>query len=270
MRVSVGVIILVLCAISSCRDKVVCPAYQSTYILDDSVRMTYYSYLWKLDEGERQNFLAKEKAKDSIPNTVSNTPSAEYFAYVEPYIPPVEKVNKNQYGIIKYQPFWIKNARLRTAPKVNVHKPVFDEEEFDQEGTFLAGDFAVTDSLGNVTDSTVVKIPLSLQGGDQNKKGPRYLYNYELNDQHNMEQVYYNKYFGEYLVDRRPPPQPDTLQNQVDLPDSLQKKKKGFFKNLFKKKNKAVSDSTAVDPELLEEDPVDEDENTEEGEGGND
>lgn len=267
MRVSVGVIILVLCAFSSCRDKVVCPAYQSTYILDDSVRQTYYSYLWKLDEGERQNFLAKEKAKDSIPNSVSNTPSAEYFAYVQPYIPPVEKVNKNQFGIIKYQPFWIKNARLRTAPKVNIHKPVFDEEEFNQEGTFLAGDFAITDSLGNVSDTTVVKIPLSLQNNDSKKKGSRYLYNYALNDQHNMEQVYYNKYFGEYLVDKRPPVLADSLQNKLDLPDSLRKEKKGFFKNLFKKKSKTESDSTAVDPQLLKEDS-EVDDSEEEGEGG--
>lgn len=270
MRVSVGVIILVLCAFSSCRDKVICPAYQSTYLLDDSVRQTYYSYLWKIDEKERQSFLAKEKAKDSIPNSVSNTPSADYFAYVEPYMPPVEKVNKDKYGMLKYQPFWIKNARLRTAPKVNVHKPVFEEEAFDQEGTFLAGDFAITDSLGNVTDTTVVTVPLSLQNDSLKKQGSKFLYNYRIDDSHNMEQVYYNKYFAELLVDRRPPPQVDSTKIKSLLPDSLQQKKgmKGLFKNIFKKKNKSASDSTAVDPVLLEEDATEEEEPKEEG-GGN-
>jgi len=276
MRVSVGVIILVLCAFSSCRDRVICPAYQSTYILDDSVRQTYYSYLWKLDENERQSFLAKEKAKDSIPGTVSYTPSAEYFAYVEPYIPPVEKVNKNKYGIIKYQPFWIKNARLRSAPMVDIHPPVFDEEEFTEEGTFLAGDFAITDSLTNINDTSKVVIPLSLQQDSLENQGPKFLYNYRVDDNFNMEQVYYNKYFAELFIDKRPPVQPDSLQNKTAVPDSLQTEKKGikgFFKNLFKKKKKVESDSTSVDPSLLDDatipEETTEEEDEEEGGGNN-
>ncbi|MGB3464273.1 MAG: hypothetical protein WBA74_03350 [Cyclobacteriaceae bacterium] len=274
MRVAVGVIILVLCVCSSCRDRVVCPAYQSTYILDDSVRQTYYSYLWKLDEKERQNFLAKEKAKDSIPNSFSRTPSAEYFAYVEEYVVPERELRKNQYGIIKYEPWWIKTASLRTAPKVNVHKPVFEEEEFTEEGTFLAGDFAVLDSLGNPGDSVEVKIPMALQRDSLKNKGTQYLYDYRPDDDFNMEQIYYNKYFGEYLVDRAGMARRDSLAKRQanTIPDSLdtsENKKKGFFKNLFKKKNKNPSDSTAVDPMLLEEDPEDTSEETTEEEGGN-
>lgn len=273
MRLSVGVIILVLCVISSCRDRVVCPAYQSTYILDDSVRQTFYSYLWKLDEKERQNFLAQEKAKDSIPGSVSRTPSAEYFAYVKPYVPPVEEVKKNQYGIVKYQPFWVKNLKLQTAPKVNVHAPVFDEEAFEEEGTFLADDFAAKDSLATNGDSTKVSIPLAAQSDSLKRQGPRFLYNYKINDQHNVEQMYYNKYFAELLIDKSPPPKTEAPSADVNLPDSLQTKKKvgGFFKNLFKgKKNKAAADSTNLNQNAVPDDTQTDtgDEGTEEEEGG--
>lgn len=272
MRVSVGVIILVLCAFSSCRDRVVCPAYQSTYILDDSVRQTYHSYLWKLEESERQEFLAKEKAKDSIPGETSRTPSAEYFAYVADYKVPERELKKNQYGMIKYQPWWVRQASLRTAPKINVHKPVFEEEEFDEEGTFLAGDFAVLDSAGNPGDSVEVRIPMALRQDSLKNKGPQYLYKYRPDDNFNMEQIYYNKYLGEYLVDKAGMARRDSLRKKAAaaaLPDSLNttgKEKKGFFKNLFKKKNKNQADSTAKDPVLPPEE-TGEANTEEEGEG---
>ena len=42
----------------------ICPAFQSTYILDDSTRQAYFSYVWQLDENTRTQFLAKQKGQD--------------------------------------------------------------------------------------------------------------------------------------------------------------------------------------------------------------
>lgn len=35
--------VLIVAMFSSCQERMVCPAYQSTYILDDSVRSTFFS-----------------------------------------------------------------------------------------------------------------------------------------------------------------------------------------------------------------------------------
>ena len=35
--------VLTLCLLASCQERMVCPAYQSTYILDDSVRSIFFS-----------------------------------------------------------------------------------------------------------------------------------------------------------------------------------------------------------------------------------
>ncbi len=269
MRLTVSVII-VLCIFSSCRDRVVCPAYQSTYILDDSVRQTYYSYLWKLDKEERQNFLAREAAKDSVPEAISYTPPSEYFAYVEPLIPPVEVVKKNKFGIIKYKPFWLKNASLRTAPKENVHKPIFKEEVFDKEGEFLAADFALLDSLGNSQDSSAVDIPLALKNDSIENAAPKFLYGYKVDDNFNMEQVYYNKYFRKLFIDNRPKPKLDSLAALKLAVDSVSTDTKkgigGFFKGLFKKKDKKKKNPIEDDEELDEEAIPEEEEELEEEE----
>ena len=118
---------------------------------------------------------------------------------------------------------------MRSAPKEDIHAPII-EEEFTEEGTFLAGDFAAKDSLGIRNDSVAVKVPLAVRSDSLKKQGPRFLYNYKIDDQHNMEQVYYNKYFAELLIDRRPPPAVDSTAFNPNLPDSLQTKgkKKGL------------------------------------------
>lgn len=231
---------LMAMVISSCQDKVICPAFQSTYILDDSVRQTYFSYLWKLDEAERQSYLAQQAAKDTIPDEVSTTPRAEYFAYVEPYIPPVEQVKKNKYGIIRYQPYLLKQFRMRTAPMENVLGLPKEPEVIDDQGQFVASDFQPGDSLSvstdslslavndsvNYADTIVVDVPLAVRVEED--KGPKYLYKYDPENRvYNMDQVYYNKYFGEQLVYKPPKKLPEQPQ------DSLAEEKQGFFKRLF-------------------------------------
>ncbi len=247
-------VMLVVMVVSSCRDKVICPAFQSTYILDDSVRQTYFSYLWKLDEKERQAYLAKQTAKDTIPDEVSTTPRAEYFAYVEPYIPPVEEVKKNKYGIIRYQPYLLKQFRMRTAPMENVLGLPKEPEVIDDEGVFIASDFQSGDSLAlsrdslafarndtvNFADTIIVDVPLAVR--TQEDQGPKYLYKYDPENRvYNMDQVYYNKYFGESLVYKprpKPPAQPQ---------DSLANNKGSFFKRLFGKGKVEVDSTFNVD-----------------------
>ncbi len=220
--------------LSSCYDKVICPSYQSTYILDDSVRQTYFSYLWKLDEGERQAYLAQQVAKDTIEGEEpDNVPRAEYFAYVEPHKVPERDLKKTKFGIVRYTPYLVKNYQMRTVPMENVlGLPV--EEVVEEEGEFYASDFADTtaiagaDSLYSESDTVEVDIPLAVRSED---KGPKYLYKYDPENRvYNMDQVYYNKYFGESLIPKPKPPAPidSTAVDSVATGEKV-----GFFKRLF-------------------------------------
>ena len=283
----VKIAIVILLIAISCRDKVICPAFQSTYILDDSTRIAYYSYAWKLDDQTRQQYFASLPASADT-NSTNEDPMMRYFAYAEQIVPPVQQVNKTKFGIVKYEPYWLKNYRLRTAPKENKlgPGPVQTEEEIDA-GEFVASDFASdsleTDSVAMVSpsDSTGMLPEDSLSGEFLAKKSeedePKYLYRYDPEDDFNVEQEYYNKYFGEKFIDNRP--------ERIDPSDTTAAREGGFldfFRNLFGNKKNISSDSTSVvqQPEPSESSPPTQpldsiqnnpspQENPEEEEGGN-
>ncbi len=283
MRVLCVFLVTILLS-SACRDKVVCPAFQSTYILDDSTRMAYYSYAWQLDDITRQQYIASLNAVDtsSAAGAMGDSPSGDwskYFTHVEEYVPPPAKVRKNKYGIVKYEPYWLKTLRMKTAPKENVLAPEVEIAAPIDEGEFFASDFgddspgvAVgldplsvgTDSLSVGLDSAAVGIdslgavPGAVAAVPQEPPPPKYRYRYDPEDNFNVEQDYYNKYYGSLLLappPRKKPQQVDSLGNAV-VPDSLAAEQ-GFFsslKNLFKKKSKEVLDE-ATEEALLEDDP---------------
>ncbi len=209
----------------SCQHRVICSAFQSTYILDDSTRTSYYSYVWQLDEVTRATFLAKQSnAQSSDSLGIVGQPKTDYYAYAGEKVVPWREVKKTKYGIIKYEPYWLKNYRMRTAPKENILAPELTDQNF------AASDF--TDSLNA---DLVVK---------EERKEQKYLFKYDPRDNFNVEQEYYNKYYGKVFLDNRPPP--DTLaQNQVVQPDSLQTK--AGLKGLFKRKKQKATTEEPID-----------------------
>ncbi len=285
-------IAIVLC-FSACRDKVICPAFQSTYILDDSVRSVYYSYLWKLDEEERLQYLAKRKAAIAPPETdslqtggpiVASASETDYFAYVAEFKVPERDLNKSKFGVVKYEPYWLKNYRQRTAPMENILSPpppptIIPEDTAKIDvGEFVASDF--NDSLA--VDSASVAIdaeiavdstslaeedsfdipsfpPIAKMAPEKVKPEVRYLYGYDPKDEQlNVEQQYYNRYFGNQLYVK-------VIKNPTPVDTTSVEEKGSFFKNLFTKKEKVKADSLQTDPTLVEEQPpVSEEEETEE------
>ncbi len=281
-------IAIVLC-FSACRDKVICSAFQSTYILDDSVRSTYYSYLWQLDENERTTYLSSQAnlpvdsvgiaSTDSMeiggPVFASTSNQADYWAYTAQYKVPEREVKKNKFGMVKYEPYWLKNYRHRTAPMENVLTPpdpeVLPLDTISDIGEFLASDFtdslaidsmslagAEVDSLGLVTeDSFSIPSfpPIARMAPPKEKAEIRYLYGFDPKDELlNVEQQYYNKYFGDQLyvklVKREAPKDTASTAGISSIGD--------FFKNLFKKKQKNQTDSLMSEEPapILEEEPA--------------
>jgi hypothetical protein len=214
-----------------------CPAFQSAYILDDSTRNAYFSYAWQLDEETRAKFFAKNASQTSSVDTLQvgivAQPRTDYYAYAGEKVVPWRVPKRTKYGIIKQVPYPIKNYRLRTAPKENILAP----EPVSND--FVASDFSDSLSIDSIETKSVVA-----------KQETRYLYKYDPKDNFNVEQEYYNKYFGQKFIDKRPIPveTPTNNAKQNVLPDSVQSAKKPFLKGLFKKKKESIVDPETADP----------------------
>lgn len=247
------IILVCFAALMSCQDKVICPAFQSTYILDDSTRNAYFSYVWQLDESTRSEFLSKQQSGSSEEDTmgVVAQPKTDYYAYAGEKIVPWRLQKRTKYGIIKKTWFPIKNYQLRTAPMENVLGPEPVSNDFVASEF---GDSLRVDSLSIAMDSSLVdSTALAMENEEaEEEKKVKFLYGYDPADNFNVEQLYYNKYFAEKFIDRRPEPTPqvaDTLSN-VEQPDSLQRKSplKGLF-NKKKKKQQQESEPQEEEPE---------------------
>lgn len=272
------VFVFAMVLLTACTDRVVCPAFQSTYILDDSTRTAYYSYAWKLDESTRQQYIASLSRVDTtqvdsagMGDSPSGNNWSEYYAYAGRYVQPREQVKKTKYGIVKREPYWLKNYKLRSAPMINVYGPEKEQSGPVDEGEFYASDFNAEDSLGIVgsdslaLDSTAVAVE-EVPSSVRKKKEQKYRFKYDPKDNFNAEQDYYNKYFGVLLLDNTPerPPAPvDSLANQAAVPDSLQSEQKKGLGNLFKRKKKRQNDDQTTE-EMPPVEGVPADGNTEE------
>jgi hypothetical protein len=238
----------------SCRDKVICPTFQSTYILDDSVRTTYFSYLWYLNEDERKNYLAsnaKTPPPDSLGVMVASAEegAVDYFAYTADYKVPPRETKRTKYGIAKRTPVipnLVRNLQLKTAPMENVLTPPEIEksdepEAIPQDSSSLApldstAAIAQVDSLNvnQPADSSAVAKQV------EEKKAPWVPFRYAFMPSENMQpdqENYFNKYG--WLLQTAPPKEESAADSTTT------KKKKGFFKNLFKKKERDPNDTTA-------------------------
>jgi len=263
---------------------VICPAYQSTFILDDDTRRAYYSYAWQLDEETRAQYLAQQRTKASDSVTVSpdslNTvspPKTDYYAHAGEYMVPWRPTKKSKFGIVKEGFYPVKKYRMRTAPMENVLAPKPAASSFDQNVeslpvdslNYVAGDSLTTDSLALAQTS-----PEPLNTEEEASEKVRYRYGYDPADRFNVEQLYYNKYFGDLFIDDRPLPEPQTVASDslsTSSLDSAAISEKPFLKGLFKKKKKAKTgaDTPPVeDSELTGEEAPTEEEPEEQPDNG--
>ena len=231
-------VFLYIIILISCQDKVICPAFQSTYILDDSTRNACFSYVWQLDELTRSQYLLQQQSGDST-ETIKQ-PTTDYYAHARDYVVPWRVPRRSKYGIIKPVFYPVKKHRMRTAPMENVLTPALLSNDFD------ASEFE-TDSLQSDTvnlvalDSVAIDLTTAANAQDNapQKEEVRYLHRYDPSDIFNVEQAYYNKYFANRLIDHRPPPESEGVVSDslsAAVPDSLTKKTP-FFKRIFKKKD---------------------------------
>ncbi len=251
--------LFVILFLASCRDKVICAAFQSTYILDDSVRNTYFSYAWYLNENERNATPIEEPEllpPDSLGVMVASSgqdTGVDYFAYTEEYKVMPRTPKRTKYGIVKRAPVipnLVKNFQLKTSPMENVFSPptVKIEEETDESIPLDSSALAPLDSTAIVVveDSLNVSQPIdSLVVGKmetaevKTKPWEQFKYGFNPHDSMQPDQEYYFRKYGWLLQNSPPREEPiDSTQVQQNGLDSLSSdstaQRKGI-KGLFKK-----------------------------------
>lgn len=287
--------LFVVILLASCRDKVICPTFQSTYILDDSVRSTYFSYLWYLDEDERKNYLASKSKippQDSLGVTLASADvsgGADYWEYTAQYKVLPGESKRTKYGIAKRTPIipnLVRNMHLKTSPMENVLTPPevkADDPVAPAASPSDSSAIAPLDSTAAVTqtDSLGTSQPVAESKEEKAKKEwERFKYGFNPLDSMQPDQEYYFRKYG-WLLQNAPPPEEKVDSTALDssVPDSLRsdstsgKGLKGLLGKLRGNKDKPKKEKKKKKKEEEPEGPGANDEAAipeEEEEGGSD
>lgn len=287
--------LLVIFLLSACRSNMMCPAYQSTYILDmykkrstyDMKERTYYtthllydsvSVATPEDSLRRMQFshfidsmpFSRFNVRKNKNGRVTRVKVAKNDINREAY-----KRRKDLIAEYDYLPgfnkaHWIrKNDDQRLIKMEDQFIPPEDTtEQVVDEGFFVEQDFVGNDSLAIATTDSLGTDSLAVpQEVAEIPEGPteRYRFGYEFkNNKFNEDQDYYNKEFGHlfvYKVQPPPPPPEEAEAEETVESDSTSVKKKGFMSRFGKKKKKKKGEEEGVEEEVIpEEDPTEEEE----------
>lgn len=158
---------------------------------------------------------------------------------------------RTKYGVNKKTWLFRKNHELKTSPKLDVLGPPKKDSLFIiDEGQFVASDFVDQDTtaLDSLSRNNLFAV------ADAKSNEPRYKYRYDPKIKYNQEQIYYNKYYGELFLDKRPVKKPlDQILEEEQATDSTTTKKKGKFGFGFgflkKKKSKEEAAGEPIEKE---------------------
>lgn len=243
MKGWLGIILFVLMlAISACNDKLICPAYQSYFILDNT------NYPREGYPNDRSQGLATSRFSypDMSNHLIENPIRDEYFSYIDTdSFPKMVEVSKNQYGIITEKRLRARDRAMQTIPMEVVIPQAPDS-------LIYAGDEELFTEL-DLVDSLAIDSIRSL--------GKSY--------QYNLDQKYYLWYMRNKLVwkdelggDATKETEGESPEGESATSDDAGAGKQGFFKrifgNLFKKKGTQTDPAVDEAPtESTEEDPKD-------------
>jgi len=206
-------ILMVCVVLASCKADMICPAYQSYFLLDETTQKNQFGY-FALDSLPRRDVFYSSLDKNGL---VAKT---SLFAYID----------KD----------WVRERELRTVNMEVIYPEISDSLLFSGDVMM----YAETD----IVDST------ALDSARMAAQTFRY----------GADQKYYNWYFRDKLVWK------DELEGTKEETDNVLKEEEGgffsflgFFKNLFKKKEKVSADGSETidaasqqDEDGLEENPA--------------
>lgn len=226
---------------SACTERMICPAYQSSFILDEDYRRNYFSP-FEVNAGDTVPKGYQANASDTVFNSTfyaqrggRSVQQKEGFTYpnrkkkfflARIWSSPERPVLENPYlldRILKKRPYW----KLDVLKPELVHSSNTDTVQLEVP--------MLIDSLGQAIPDTT-RTESSLPTYNVLTVPERY-------KGYNVDQIEYNRKFGHLFPKPPPPPEPvDSVallaaEKAAQEADSTQSKKKGL-RGLFKKKNK--------------------------------
>lgn len=204
MNKTICIAISILCLLSACSEKLICPAYQSSFILDDNYRDSMFSP-FEVVNG------------DTVPKGESDLQrNRSEFVLMKLLTRPERPVLENPYllaRVFNKRPFW----------KLDVLEP---------DVIFYSNTVPVRYSSTVMIDSIEIDIPVEYELTSLNRYPP-----------YNVEQIEYNKKFGHLFPQTAEQKAENQIQESMEefMSDTLAvdslPQKKGLW-GIFKKKEK--------------------------------
>lgn len=226
---------LCVCAVllSSCTQRMICPAYQSAFIYDKPTQKETFVY-FNENKNQPREIVASNSKTITLPARDSTW--SKSVVLPGPSLPKERRVKKDRYLLLPDKTY---KKALRALQTVAM-KPVYPKKDTLEMSHLVEG--AETDSVNVALDSASSKLKI---------KGDSIYVISKEKEKFNLDQDNYMWYFRDILVlpDVRLAIEGKNEHESSTKTKSSSKKKGGFFKNLFKKKPK--SDSTNVQPESI-------------------
>lgn len=234
--------VILILVLSSCTQRLICPAYQSAFIYDKPTQKEKFVYYNESTTQPREVLASADSKTITLPPRDSTWTNSVVMP--GPSLPHVRRVKKDRYLLLPEKSYKKTLKSLRTVQM----KPVYPKKETDSLDIAAELDSAAR----SISDT------LTVSGSSKPAVEEDSVYAItKTKEKYNVDQDNYMWYFRDLLV------LPDVraaMKEEGEVRASQKKTNKkakgGFFKNLFKKKDKNKNDSTAmsIDAEPLASD----------------
>ncbi|MBL7863057.1 MAG: hypothetical protein JNJ65_17980 [Cyclobacteriaceae bacterium] len=217
--------IMLIITLSACTQRLICPAYQSSFIYDKPTQREKFVY-YNESTTQPRDVLASNSKTITLPPRDSSWVNSDVLK--GPALPQVRRVKKDRYLLLPEKTYKQALKALRTVEMKPVYPKKADSLDLKSE----------LDSAARSVSDTV-----SAQGAASQPVEDSVYVITKTKEKYNLDQDAYMWYFRDVLV------LPDVRaammeEGKVQAAKKKSEAKGGFFKNLFKKKDK--NDSTKV------------------------
>ena len=221
--------VAILIILSSCTQRLVCPAYQSAFIFDKPTAREKFVYYNESTTAPKEILASNSKSITLPPRDSSWTNST---VLPGPALPQVRRVKMDKYLLLPEKTY---KKAMRSLQTVDMKQVLPKKEEADSLDIMAALDSAAR----SVTDTLTVQATKAKPGEEEEVE---YAIT-KTKEKYNMDQDIYMWYFRDILVlpDVRAAMQ---QKNENDQGEQKKAKQGGLFKRLFGKKDKAVDTGT--------------------------
>jgi len=222
----------ILLVMGSCTQRLICPAYQSSFIYDKPTAKEKFVYYNESTTQPREVLASANSKTITLPPRDSTWKKSD--ALPGPALPHVRRVKKDRYLLLPEKTYKKALKALRTVEM----KPVYPKKQDDSLDIAAALDSAARSISDTVTaDATKPKVAEDSAYAITKTK-----------EKYNLDQDAYLSYFRDVLV--LPDVRAAMMEEgkvQASKKKTTKKTKGGFFKNLFKKKDKKKQPADSLD-----------------------